>query len=344
MKPTDPKTRRPKTPALAAEALETRQMMTGGVGDTFAILPATIKKAGGTATVEFNLDPKLFTNTGKKPFVLGIDVAPNSNSTANPSVTSVTSNTGKKLAVAHSTFDPSVKRTGVQSDSKVSSAALVTIPGLPKATDKSTTYKVTVTGLGKSSGDILVGVYLPGDAAGTGVVNQASVNATQYALNANANDTTGKYSFDADANRDGRIDKKDVALVKQNIGVGTTVSPVISADLGQTGVTDATNRIVNIPLVNVTGAATPGASVTFSATGMPTQTVTADPTTGAYTVPLALNVGTNSYSVTSTDAFKQTIDGTIAAIKYDPTSTVAAVTAAKAAAQANSLNSSTSTS
>ena len=317
MIPTNPKPRRSKTPSLHAEILEARELMTGGVGDTFAILPATISKAGGHTSVEFTLDPKLFTAKGHKPFVLGIDVAPGSSSSTNPVVKSVTTPTGKTLAVTHAKFDPTVKRTGVQSDSKLSSASLVTIPGLPKSA-KSMTYKVNVSALDNSSGEVLVGFYLPGDSNGTGKVDQSSVNAIQYALNANANDTTGKYSFDADANRDGVINKKDLKIAQQNMGIGTTVSPVISADLSPTGIADPKNRISMTPNVVVTGVATPGATLTYASPNLATQTVTADATTGAYAVPLQLNVGANTYTVTATDAFKQKITGSIAAITYTP--------------------------
>ncbi len=71
-------------------------------------------------------------------------------------------------------------------------------------------------------------------------MNQASINATQYAMGTDANDTTGKYTFDADANRDGKIDKTDLAIAKENMGIGTTVTPVISADLSPTGIADPT--------------------------------------------------------------------------------------------------------
>ncbi len=318
MNPSNRKPRRPRSPSLSAETLEKREMMTGGVGDTFAILPATIKTAGGHTSLSFSLDPKLFTDKGNKPFVLGIDVAPNQSATTLPIVQSVTTPNGKTLSVTHATFDPTVTRTGVQSASKLSSAGLVTIPGLPTAKAKSTIYKVNISALNKTSGAILVGFYLPGDATGTGTVNQASINAIQFAMNTNANDTTGKYSFDADVNRDGRINQQDLAIARKNFGIGTTVSPVISANLSPTGIADPQNRISMVPDVTVTGSATPGASITYSAPNLPTQTVIADPTTGAYTVPLALNVGSNTYSVVTTDAFKQTITGSIAPITYTP--------------------------
>jgi len=318
MNPTNLKPRRPRSPSLAAETLERREMMTGGVGDTFAILPATIKTAGGHTSVSFALDPKLFVDKGNKPFVLGIDVAPNASSTTAPMVQSVTTNTGRTLSVQHASFDPTVTRTGAQASNKMSSAALVTIPGLPSPTSKSFVYKVNIAAMGKTSGDILVGFYLPGDANGTGTVNQASINALQYGIGKNANDTTGRYSFDADTNRNGKIDQQDLKIALQNMGITTKVSPVISADLSPAGITDPKQRIANVPTVTVTGTATPGATIIYSSTNLPTRTAIADATTGAYTIPLQLNVGANSYHVEATDAFKQKITGSIAAITYTP--------------------------
>ncbi|WP_435006930.1 dockerin type I domain-containing protein [Tundrisphaera lichenicola] len=306
-------------------------MMTGGVGSTFAIMPATITKAGGVAKITFNLDPKLFTDPGNKPFVLGIDVAPNQGSAANPVVRSVMNPQGKNLSVSHAAFDPKVTRTGASADSKLSSAALVTIPGLPssKATAATAkggkakaasaapyTYTVKVAGLGKATGSILVGFYLPGNASGSGVVQQADINAIKYGLNTTANDTTGKYSFDADVDRNGKIDNKDLKIARKNLGVGTTVSPVISANLDPTGVVDINKRITNQPVATVTGVATPNSVISYSQPYMVPATSVAD-AAGNYSVAVNLAPGANTFNVTSTDAFNQKITGSIASITYN---------------------------
>ncbi len=309
--------RRPRTPALAPERLEGRELMTGGVGDTFAIIPATITKAGGHAVVSFTLNPKLFTVPNNKSFVLGIDVAANSGSNANPQVLSVTSPTGQTFKAVHATFDPKVTRTGAQSTNPLSSAGLITLPGLPTKTAKSFTYKVNVASIGQTSGSILVGFYLPGDAQGTGTVNQAGINAIKYGLNTNANDTTGKYSFDADVNRNGRIDQTDLMVAQKNFGVGTTVSPVISANLDPNSVSDAANRITHVSTVHITGSATPGAAIVYSEPNTLPVTTVADPT-GAYSINLKVNPGANTFSVVATDPFNQKITGSIASITYTP--------------------------
>ncbi len=319
-----PTPRQPRKPTLSTERLEDRQMLTGGVGSTFAIIPATISKAGGQVAVSFALDPKLFTDKGNKPFLLGIDVAPNTNSTANPMITSVTTPKGGHLGVTHSTFNPKVTRSGVQGTSKLSTAALVTIPGLPK-TAKADVYKVNVKGLTQTSGSILVGFYLPGNATGSGTVNQADLNAIRYAMNTSASDTTGKYSFDADTNRNCIINMQDLNLAKKNLGIGTTVSPVISANVAPSMMVDPTNRITNLSSVTVTGAATPGATVTYSETGEPAVTTTAN-ATGNYSINIPLLTGVNSYNVSTSDAFKQVITGSINSITYNPNATAPGTT------------------
>ncbi len=60
--------------------------------------PGHDRQGGRHVSVSFNLDPALFTDKGNKPFLLGIDVAPNTNSTANPMIQSVTTPTGTRSA------------------------------------------------------------------------------------------------------------------------------------------------------------------------------------------------------------------------------------------------------
>jgi hypothetical protein len=333
MKSSSPRPRRPRTASLAPELLEARELMTGGVGDTFAILPATIATARGHTTVAFNLDPKLFTDPGNKPFILGVDVAPNQNSAVVPVITSVVGPNGKALPVSHATFDPTVKKTATTSSSNVSSAALVTIPGLPtpaaataaakngkpvKAKAVSYTYRVNVAGLDKNTGGILLGFYLPGDASGDGVVNQSDLNAINYAMGTTANDTTGKYSFDADANCNGKIDQADLAIAQRNLGVGTTVSPVIAANLDSSNVADPKNRVTINGSVHVTGTATPNSTIVYALPNGYSVPTTVD-AAGNYSVNLNLLPGSNTFNVTATDAFNQKITGSIAAITYTPT-------------------------
>ncbi len=192
--------------------------------------------------------------------------------------------------MTHANFDPKVTRTGVQGTSKLSTAALVTIPGLPAKGPSRSPTRSTSRASTKTSGAILVGFYLPGDADGSGVVNQADLNAIKYAMNTNASDTTGKYSFDADVNRDGMINEQDLTIAKKNLGLGTTVSPVISANVAPSMMVDPTNRITNLSHVTITGAATPDATITYSETGESPVSTTAD-TSGNYSITIPLLTG-----------------------------------------------------
>jgi phosphotransferase system glucose/maltose/N-acetylglucosamine-specific IIC component len=72
--------------------------------------------------------------------------------------------------------------------------------------------------------------------------------------------------------------------------------------------------------VTLQGVASSGATVAYaSANGSPVST-TAD-ATGNYKITVPLAAGANTFTVTSTDSFGQTISGTIAAITYKPLST-----------------------
>ena len=66
-----------------------------------------------------------------------------------------------------------------------------------------------------------------------------------------------------------------------------------------------------------TGTATPGATITYTETAnkVPATTTTAD-ATGNYSIIVPLATGTNTFKVVSTDAFGQTISGTLAPVTY----------------------------
>ena len=88
MKPSQPSNRRRRETRPAAEALESRQLLTGGAGDTFAIEGGTISKANQPAVVKFTIDPTHFT-LPKGKFTLGIDIAAASGSNLKPQIAAV---------------------------------------------------------------------------------------------------------------------------------------------------------------------------------------------------------------------------------------------------------------
>ena len=330
MNPSQPTPKRRRTPSLSTEALETRQLMTGGVGNTFAIVPATIANSGGQVSVSFVLDPKLISvPKGKKAIVLGLDVAPDSGSSASPVVKSVTGPGGKVLKVENAVYDKSVKKTTNDGNGNKSSAATVTIPTKDLQAGKAVTYKVNLKGANKKTGDVLLGFYLPGDADGSGVVDAADSNATSYAMgsvaassSSSASADTSKYGFDIDANRNGKVDKTDLKFVSLNKGVKVLVSPVITANLDPASDSGKADRVTNIQNVTITGTATPGASVTYSeASDKTTPVTTTADAEGNYTIQVRLGDGSNTFKVATKDGFNQKIEGTIAPITYSTSAT-----------------------
>ena len=101
-----------------AEALETRALLTGGAGNTFAIMQASIATANTAINVPFVLSSSLVTRPHGS-VVLGIDVAAQTNSTALPKIVGIVDNaTHKTIPVTHATYNPVVQRTNPQSGSQ----------------------------------------------------------------------------------------------------------------------------------------------------------------------------------------------------------------------------------
>ena len=95
-----------------------------------------------------------------------------------------------------------------------------------------------------------------------------------------ARSTSPNYNFNADANRDGRIGKIDVAFTLQNQGISTNITPVVQANYDTSHDVPGTTRVSSIPTAHFTGTATPGSTITFAEANklVPTTTTTADAT------------------------------------------------------------------
>jgi hypothetical protein len=203
-----------------------------------------------------------------------------------------------------------------KSASPISTAVLVTLP-VPKAGQAPGVYTVQVAGMYGSTGNYLVGFYLPGDAQGTGVVNQTSLQTILSELGSTPQTSGTKYTFDADVNRDGRISVADLRYASENLGAKTTVVPVINVNLDPATDGPLHSRITNFKTVHFTGTTTPGATITFSEINKnsPGASATAD-SSGNYSIMVPLGDGSNTFNVSSTDAFGQTISGQIAPVTY----------------------------
>ena len=198
------------------DRLESRALLTGGAGDTFAIVPGTIQQAGGTATVAFTLDPAHFT-LPRHSLALGVDITPSPGSSLKPLIASIDDPHGNLIPQAFtSIYNPHLSHLAVASGA-ATRAVLVPVSFFPNTPGKPATYTVNITAEGNSSGGFQVSFYLPGDANGDGVVNQADLALTRSAFGTHIGQPG--YNPSADVNRDGRIGKIDIAYVEQNMGV-----------------------------------------------------------------------------------------------------------------------------
>lgn len=314
MKPSHP-SRRSRALRMGLESLEDRKLLTGGDGSTFAIVPGTISTNGGTSSFTFTIDPANFTMPKSGKITIGIDVATETGSSLVPFITGVTNSQGKPVpGTTHSTYAPGIPRTST-SYGNLTTAVLT--PLSFAAGDKPTTYTVTVKGEKDTSGDYLLGFYLAGDANGDGSVSQTDITTIRSLMGDKA--TSSSYNFDADANRDGVINRKDLTIAEKNLGAVTTINPTVSANLNPADETALQDGETTMQTVNFTGTVTPGATVTFTDTSypnLPTVTTTAD-STGNYSVMVNLGSGSNTFSVSTVDAFGQKISGTISPVTYD---------------------------
>jgi hypothetical protein len=308
---------------LAPDVLEDRLVMSAGQGSTFAIMPGSVAAAGQVSSLNFKIDPTAFTapTKGHGSLVLGIDVAPASTSsttpaTLKPEIISVSGPTGRMVHVQHTRYDSKIAK-AAKLGTTTTSAVLFTVKVPPEGAPAAD-YSVQVRGLAGTTGTYLVGFYLPGDIAGTGSVTKTDLQTIKK--DRGLTSQSSKYIFDADVNRNGVINSQDLAIAKQDLGASTTISPVISVNLDPAS-NPAANRTVPYSTVHFAGKMTPGAKVTFLDQSSGSTTSVAADSTGAYSIIVPLVSGSNTFQVTTMDAFGQSISGAISPVVYSPSTT-----------------------
>ncbi len=308
-----PTSRRNRKVSLSPDMLETRQLLTGGAGNTFAIMQATVTAPNQKVVVPFTISSQLFT-TPKNKIVLGIDVAKNTGSSIQPKVIAIQDlTTHKTIPVQRTRYTAAVSKV-TPTPGNMATAVLATLHLNPKQATHN--YAVVITGSGGTTGALLAGFYLPGDTAGGGVDSTSDINTTKSLNGTPA--SAANYSFPADANRDGIINAADLKLTQQNFGVVVQVSPVVSANLSPTTDTTYPSRTTAFRTVLFNGQATPNATVTYTEASGKTQPVSAmADSKGNYSINVTLGDGSNTFNITSTDAFGQTIKGSISPVTYD---------------------------
>jgi hypothetical protein len=230
-----------------------------------------------------------------------------------PQIVSVTDAAGHVIRAQHTTYNRKVAKADKLGNS-LTSAVLVTLTVPPKG-QPATDYSVQVKGLQHTTGQYLVGFYLPGDVAGTGTVTQSDIQTIKKDRGKTAQSSS--YSFDADVNRDGVINSTDMQIAKEDLGASTTVSPVISVNLDPAS-NPAANRTTPYSTVHFAGEVTPNATVKFLDDNSGTTTTTTANSTGAYSIIVPLVTGSNTFQVTTQDGFGQSITGAITPVVYSP--------------------------
>lgn len=298
------------------ERLEGRELMTAGAGNTFAIIPGAVTDGATPVKIPLNISSQNFVMP-RRAITLGIDVAAPARSAVQPLISAVDDPHGNLDAQTfHSVYDPHLSRQSVAAGA-ASGAVLSPMALLPRQPTALSTYTVEVTSENKATGQFLLGLYLPGDANGDGSVTRGDFQTIRSELGARAGQSN--YNFSADANRDGRIGLIDLAMAKQNLGVSTNLSPVVTADLQPTSGVDVTSRTSTAPSVVFSGTTSGGATITYASVGtnQAPVTTTAD-SLGNYSVVVPLVPGSNLFQVTSSDVFGQTISGMISPVTYKP--------------------------
>lgn len=296
----------------AVEGLETRQVLTGGAGSTFAIVQGTVETSNQKVNVPFSVASTEFTAPKGGKLIIGIDVAPQTKSSVVPKVVGIVDETSKaSIPVARTTYSKEVRAANTTL-SPQTTAVVATLRNVGVGVHK---YDATVVGDKASTGSFLLGFYLPGDANGDGTVDKADL--AKIKSDFGAGPKSANYDFAVDSNRDGKINMADYTIAKKNLGAKTIVSPVVSANLTPATDSGLQDRVTNIKTVLFDGVGTPGASITYvEENGKAATATTTVNAAGNYAIPLTLGDGSNTFQVTSTDGFGQKIQGLIAPVTY----------------------------
>ena len=178
----------------------------------------------GTSTSPFVIESGHFT-VPKGRLTLGVDVVADTGSTVSPQIVSV-SKGGLHVAMTGVPHGPHASAKAVAASPH---AVLATINLPHKGTAFSASFTTKIAATSKTSGDYLLGYYLPGDVSGDGKVDASDLATIKSLVGKTVNDTA--YNFDADSNRDGKITMADYSIAKKNLGVSTTITPDFTANL-----------------------------------------------------------------------------------------------------------------
>ena len=154
-----------------------------------------LPRQGRSRRCRSQINPNDFTPTRNGKILLGIDVAADPSTSVQPEIVSVKNAHGQVAGgLIHSAYTRQIIKAKKLTD-PISSAVLISLP-VPKAGQAPAVYTVQVRAANKTTGDYLLGFYLPGDVAGTGTVTQADLQTIKSDLGVTA--SSSNYNFDAD--------------------------------------------------------------------------------------------------------------------------------------------------
>ena len=127
------------------------------------------------------------------------------------------------------------------------------------------------------------------------------------------------YNFDADVNRDGIINSQDVKLAKEDLGA---IDRGQSGRLGEPrpGLQSGARRHDALQQRSFRGQCDAGRDLTFLDQASGYDHHDDGRSTGAYSITVPLVTGSNTFTVTTMDAFGQSITGAITPVVYSPSS------------------------
>jgi len=206
-------------PLFAIEPLEQRVMLSGAVpSNVFAQIDETIDDPADRPQVVITVSPDDFTLAGGSTLV-GFHARASDGSNLNPGITQVRTNTGSP-----------VKRVLKRSNSAGTKDSL-TIAKLSQGD-----YSLALHGQNRTTGDVQVQLYLVGDANGDRIVDNTDTALIRGLLGTKSSDAN--YVVEADADRNGKINKRDLRWAKRNLGDEVTLQPA-SQQFVTSGPTDS---------------------------------------------------------------------------------------------------------
>ena len=135
--------------------------------------------------------------------VLGVDVAAATSSTSSsttptvtPEIASITDSTGHVIRAQHTKYDPKVAKANKLGNAPTS--AVIFSVNVPKTGQPAADYSLQVKGLNSTTGQYLVGFYLPGDVAGTGTVTKADIQTIKKDNGMTAQNSSYNFDFFTD--------------------------------------------------------------------------------------------------------------------------------------------------